>query len=135
MAPVLAAASSDDDVLEPSPGNRLLVAQLGRVAALQLNEIDPARRARLLAIFPDAPVFAHDGAAVASIVASLPRPSLIIMNPPFSRSIGRGVDALAAAPPAGRDQARPAERTRGGDHADWFSNSAQMGEIWAATFD
>jgi hypothetical protein len=36
---------------------------------LQLNEIDPAPRARRLATFPDAPVVAHDGVAVASIRA------------------------------------------------------------------
>ena len=136
VALVLAAATPEDVVLEPSAGNGLLVAQLGRVAALQLNEIDPARRARLLATFPDAPVSGHDGAAIASIMASLPRPSLIIMNPPFSRSIGRGVDALAAV----RHLQAAIKRVRPNGRVvaimpDWFSNSARMGEIWAATLD
>jgi predicted RNA methylase len=136
VALMLAAATPDDVVLEPSAGNGLLVAQLGPLAALQLNEIDPARRARLLATFPDAPVSGHDGAAVASIMASLPRPSLIVMNPPFSRSIGRGLDALAAV----RHLQAAIKRVRPNGRVvaimpDWFSNSARMGEIWAATLD
>ena len=51
VAVLLAAATPDDIVLEPSAGNGLLVAQLPAVAALHLNEIDPARRARLAATF------------------------------------------------------------------------------------
>ena len=47
VALILAAPMPSDIVLEPSAGNGLLVAQLPTVTALQLNEIDPARRARL----------------------------------------------------------------------------------------
>ena len=46
---MLANARADDIVLEPSAGNGLLVAGLPPIAALQLNEIDPARRDRLSA--------------------------------------------------------------------------------------
>ncbi len=53
VALMLAAPIPSDIVLEPSAGNDLLVAQLPVVAALQLNEIDPARRARLQAVFQE----------------------------------------------------------------------------------
>ena len=45
---MLANARADDIVLEPSAGNGLLVAGLPPIAALQLNEIDPARREPML---------------------------------------------------------------------------------------
>ena len=52
LAVILANAQPDDVVLEPSAGNGLLVAQLRQDVALQLNELDPARRARLAAQLP-----------------------------------------------------------------------------------
>ena len=134
VAVLLAAATPDDIVLEPSAGNGLLVAQLPAVAALHLNEIDPARRARLAATFRAASITGHDGAAIVSTMATAPRPSLILMNPPFSRSVGRGADALAAV----RHLRAALRRLRPGGRVvaimpDWFTNSARMGEIWSAT--
>ena len=132
---LLAAAQPTDVVLEPSAGNGLLVAQLPRVAALHLNEIDPARRARLAASFPGAEVSGHDGAAIGSTMTNLPRSSLILMNPPFSRSVGRGSDALAAV----RHLQAALKRLLPGGRLvavmpDWFANSARMADIWAMTF-
>ena len=130
----LANATADDIVLEPSAGNGLLVCQLGKVAALQLNEIDPARRARLLDSFPEAVVSGHDGATVASTMAALPRPTLILMNPPFSRSIGRGSDHLAAI----RHLAAAIRRLTPGGRIvavmpDWFAPSGKVREIFENT--
>lgn len=136
VAVLLASPRGDDIVLEPSAGNGLLVAQLGPVGSLQLNEIDPSRRARLAATFPDTTVSGHDGATIASTMASLPRPSVVVMNPPFSRSVGRGDDDLAAV----RHLQAAIRRVRPNGRVvaimpDWFSNSARMGEIWNATLD
>jgi hypothetical protein len=132
----LAAPIAQDIVLEPSAGNGLLVAQLPPVAILQLNEIDPARRARLEAAFPGTPVSGHDGAMIATTMAALPRPSLIIMNPPFSRSFGRGGDSLAAV----RHLQAAIRRVRPNGRIvavmpDWFTHSARMGETWTSTLE
>ncbi|WP_375383190.1 strawberry notch-like NTP hydrolase domain-containing protein [uncultured Sphingomonas sp.] len=96
IAVLLAAIGSSDIVLEPSAGNGLLIAQAPTAAALQLNELDPRRRARLTSIFPAATITGHDAAALVSLHASLPRPTVVLMNPPFARSLGRGTDDLAA---------------------------------------
>jgi hypothetical protein len=58
------------------------------------------------------------------------------MTPPFSGSIGRGVEALAAV----RHLQVAIKRVWSNGCVvaimpDWFSNSAQMGEVWAATLD
>lgn len=134
VAVLLAAARPTDVVLEPSAGNGLLVAQLSTIAALQLNEIDPARRARLSATFPHAVVSGHDGATIGSTLTALQRPSLILMNPPFSRSVGRGADALAAV----RHLQAALKRLRPGGRLvaimpDWFAHSARMADIWTTT--
>ena len=133
-AVLLAEAQVTDVVLEPSAGNGLLVAQMRKVAALQLNEIDRARRARLAATFSDATISGHDGATIGSTMTALPRPSLILMNPPFSRSVGRGADALAAVRhlQAGLKRLRPGGRLVA-VMPDWFANSARMADIWATT--
>jgi len=136
VALILADPKPTDIVLEPSAGNGLLVAQLPAVAALQLNEIDPARRARLQAVFPGAPVSSHDGATVASTMAASTRPTLIMMNPPFSRSIGHGTDSLAAV----RHLHAAIRRVRPNGRVvaimpDWFTNSARMGQIWTTTLE
>src|SRR3546814_15588057 len=104
--------SSDLISLEPSAGNGLLVAHCRDHAGLQLNEYAAPRRARLAHAFPDALVTGHDGATINSTLAAAPRPSIVLMNPPFSRSIGPGAHrhpafrhpqpALPRSPPAAR---------------------------------
>lgn len=96
VAILLADVRQDDVILEPSAGNGLLVAQLGAHRSLHLNELDPIRRDRLHGVFPGATITGHDGAILDAALGDAPRPSLILMNPPFSRSLGRGVDDLAA---------------------------------------
>ena len=126
---LLANVQPDDIVLEPSAGNGLLVAQLGQVEALHLNELDPLRRGRLKAAFPSASITGHDGATINSTLASVDRPTLILMNPPFSRSVGRGADDYAAV----RHLQAALRRLQPGGRLvaimpDWFGPSARMRE-------
>lgn len=134
VAVMLADAQPGDVVLEPSAGNGLLVCQLPRVAELQLNELNQTRRARLADIFPGTTITGHDGAAIASTLADKNPPSLILMNPPFSRSLGRGADHLAAV----RHLAAAITHLRPGGRIvavmpDWFSRSGKMREIFEST--
>ncbi|WP_379923701.1 strawberry notch-like NTP hydrolase domain-containing protein [Erythrobacter sp. R86502] len=136
VAVMLANAQPHDVVLEPSAGNGLLVAQLPDVAVLQLNELNDARRNRLTNIFPGVTVTGHDGAAIASTLGAKTRPSLILMNPPFSRSLGRGADHLAAV----RHLAAAIAHLRAGGRIvaimpDWFSRSAKMSDIFENTLE
>jgi hypothetical protein len=131
VAVLLASVQPEDVVLEPSAGNGLLVAQIGPHAALQLNELDPIRRARLADIFPDAAITGHDGATINSTLANEDRPSLILMNPPFSRSLGRGADVYAAV----RHLQAALRRLQTGGRLvtimpDWFGPSARMRDLY-----
>jgi hypothetical protein len=134
LAVVLAEPAPEDIVLEPSAGNGLLIAQLPRVQALQLNELDARRGSHLALSFPSAWLFNYDGATIASSMAHLPRPTLILINSPFSRSHGRGTDQHAA---ARHLQAAIRRSTPGGRIVavmpDWFTASASMKEIYEAT--
>ncbi|HEX5184996.1 MAG TPA: strawberry notch family protein [Allosphingosinicella sp.] len=94
----LAAAPSDGDiVLEPSAGNGLLAWPAARTGArLVLNELDPERRASLGEAFPSASLSGHDAELLDDLLPRSCRPSLVLMNPPFARAEGRGVDRYAA---------------------------------------
>lgn len=127
VAILLADVQPDDIVLEPSAGNGLLVASIGQHRSLHLNELDPARRGRLPQLFPDAEVSGEDGATINSTLAAADQPSLILMNPPFSRSLGRGADDYAAV----RHLQAALRRLRPGGRLvaimpDWFGPSARM---------
>lgn len=134
IAAVLADIQEDDIILEPSAGNGLLVAHCRGYAALQLNEYEPNRRARLAHVFPDAVVTGHDGATINSTLASAPRPSLILMNPPFSRSVGLGADSHAAV----RHLQAALRRLQPGGRLvaimpDWFGPNARMRDLFETT--
>jgi hypothetical protein len=134
VAMMLANAQPTDIVLEPSAGNGLLIAQLPAIAELQLNELNETRRLRLSDIFPHVTVTGHDGAAIVSTLSGNTRPSLIIMNPPFSRSLGRGADHLAAV----RHLSAAITHLRAGGRIvaimpDWFSPSAKMRQVFDNT--
>ncbi len=118
VAAVAAGLRPGDAVLEPSAGT-------GTLAAMALPALDPAAggrlvlnelaadRAGLLArTFADQPVTRHDAAQIRDRLPEV-RPSVVIMNPPFSRSAGTermrlGTDAMhvraayAALRPGGR---------------------------------
>ncbi|WP_298089658.1 strawberry notch-like NTP hydrolase domain-containing protein [uncultured Sphingomonas sp.] len=127
VAVLLADVQPDDVILEPSAGNGLLVAQIGQHKALHLNELDPLRRGRLHRVFPEATISGEDGATINSTLAAAERPSLILMNPPFSRSLGRGADDYAAV----RHLQAALRRLQSGGRLiaimpDWFGPSARM---------
>ncbi len=133
IAVLVAAINADDIVLEPSAGNGLLIVQAPACASLQLNEIDTKRRDRLAGIFPDAIVTGHDGAALVSLHARLPKPTVVLLNPPFSRSVGRGADDLAA---LRHLQAAIRRVAKGGRVVaimpDWFAPSARLKAAYEA---
>ena len=134
LACLLAATTPTDVVLEPSAGNGLLVAHLAQVSGLQLNEFDAARRSGLASTFPGATITAHDGANIHALLGTAARPTVVLMNPPFSRSLGRGADDFAAV----RHLQAALKRLRPGGRLvaimpDWFAPSARMREAYAQT--
>jgi hypothetical protein len=137
LAAHLAAIGLDDLVLEPSAGTGLLAAFARRAGArLQLNEYDPVRAGLLRSIFNDPEVTEHDGARIATLRASDPRPSVILINPPFSMSLGRGEDRNAAA----RHLASALNRLARGGRAvaimpDWFAPGPRMEQVFRTTLD
>lgn len=97
LATLAARITAGDRVLEPSAGTGLLaIFAARRGASLILNELDPARAAMLRAAFPQAPVTCHDGELINDLLPRSIAPTAVLINPPFSRSIGRHADPLAA---------------------------------------
>ena len=105
-------------VLEPSAGTGMLAVlaecALGSRAAgaLHLNELAAVRAGMLEGLFPDASVTRHNAEAIGDCIPHV-RPSVVLMNPPFSTTPGvdrrrRGADllhvraAFALLPPGGR---------------------------------
>ncbi|MEM7687434.1 MAG: strawberry notch family protein [Pseudomonadota bacterium] len=133
---LLAQPSVDDIVLEPSAGHGMLAALLPTVAELHLNELDPKRRAKLEALYPNAKLTGHDGAMLTSLMPSMLRPTLILMNPPFARSKGRGVDPHAAVRHLRSAIAKAAKGARiVAVMPDGFTTSATMLSVYEETFD
>lgn len=92
-----AALSSADTLLEPSAGTGMLAWPAARAGTrLILNEIDPVRRLCLREAFGDAQVTGYDGELIDDLLPPDQRPTVVIMNPPFARSEGRGQDRNAA---------------------------------------
>ena len=90
-ASVAAAIRADDTVLEPSAGTGMLAALAAlRVDAnaggrLHLNEIAATRAGLLHHCFPDTAITRHDAEHIRDLLPDL-HPSVVLMNPPFSRS-------------------------------------------------
>ena len=88
-----AGVTARDVVLEPSAGTGTLAAAaaLGLDPAnggrLALNELTSTRAGLLHLAFPGAEVSRHDAEHIADLLPDL-RPSVVVMNPPFSRSAG-----------------------------------------------
>ena len=80
-----AAITPADIVLEPSAGTGLL-AILAEIAggALVLNELAETRADLLGQLFPDIPVTRFDAAQIDDHLDLAVRPSVVLMNPPFS---------------------------------------------------
>ncbi|MDH0910547.1 strawberry notch family protein [Rhizobium pusense] len=86
-----------DIVLEPSAGTGLMAifAELAR-ARLSLNEYAPVRHGLLKHLFTGSPVTQHDAAHIDDYLDRATRPTVVLMNPPFSAGVhveGRMVDA------------------------------------------
>jgi len=97
LATLAARIASTDVMLEPSAGTGLLAVFARRIGArLILNELDPARAGMLEAAFPGFPVSRHDGELIHDLLPRSISPTAVLVNPPFSRSIGRHADPLAA---------------------------------------
>jgi len=87
-----------DTLLEPSAGNGMLAWPGARAGArLVLNEVDDDRRSSLAEAFPSAALSGDDAELIDDLLPPDIRPTLVVMNPPFARSAGRGVDRYAAA--------------------------------------
>ena len=98
LAGLAARPCAGELMLEPSAGNGLLAWPAARAGArLVLNEIDPGRRSNLADAYPDARLSGHDGELIDDRLSPELRPTLVLMNPPFSRSIGRDEDRYAGA--------------------------------------
>ncbi len=85
---VAAGLAADDVVLEPSAGTGLLAifAELAD-AALALNEIAETRAELLSHLFPRISVTRHDAAQIHDYLDEGIRPSVVLMNPPFSAAL------------------------------------------------
>ena len=86
-----------DLVLEPSAGTGMLAVHAKRAGArLLLNERDP-QRAALLGEVLETTVTTHDAEYIDDLLAPALRPTVALINPPFSRSAARGADRHAGA--------------------------------------
>ncbi|HEV7248135.1 MAG TPA: strawberry notch family protein [Shinella sp.] len=100
LAYVAARAASimaDDVLLEPSAGTGLM-AIFGELAhaRLVLNEYAPVRHSLLEHLFPGTSVTHHDAAHLDDYLDPVARPTVVLMNPPFSAGVhveGRMADA------------------------------------------
>ncbi len=97
VARVAAAITPADLVLEPSAGTGLLAihAELAG-GSLVLNELADTRAQLLGRLFPGVPVTRHDAAHIHDHLDATVRPSVVLMNPPFSVAAhveGRVADA------------------------------------------
>lgn len=96
LATLAAKITPADVVLEPSAGTGLMAIFAHRIGArLLLNEIDRWRRDMLGAAFPDAAISGHDAELIDDLLPVDQRPHVVLINPPFSRSQGRGPDRVA----------------------------------------
>ncbi len=85
VAATAAAMTSADVVLEPSAGTGLLAgfAELAG-ASLALNELGDTRAELLASVFPASPVTRFDAANIDDHLDPQLRPSVVLINPPFS---------------------------------------------------
>jgi len=86
-----------DIMLEPSAGTGMLAVHARRTGCgVILNERDPARADLLQRILGE-PVSRYDAEFIHDLMAPEVRPTVLLINPPFSRSEGRGRDRHAGA--------------------------------------
>jgi predicted RNA methylase len=97
VATTAAAIVPGDVVLEPSAGTGLLAIHAEPAAAsMVLNELADTRASLLQQLFPTATVTQHDAAHIHDHLDAAARPTVVLMNPPFSVAAhveGRTADA------------------------------------------
>ena len=85
VAVAAAKLTAADLVLEPSAGTGLLAIMAeAEGASLALNELATTRAGLLRHLFPTSCVTAHDAAQIDDRLSAEVRPSVVLMNPPFS---------------------------------------------------
>lgn len=137
LAVHLARLSCDDALLEPSAGTGIIASLArGAVKDLILNELEPTRADLLEAVFPGTKVYRHDGAKLSALLSGTERPSVAVMNPPFSVSQSRGEDQNTAARHlrAALDHLLPGGRIVA-IMPDWFSPSVRYEETFRRTLE
>ncbi len=137
LAVHMARLSSDDMLLEPSAGTGIIASLAkGTVKELILNELEPTRADLIEAVFPGTKVYRHDGAKLSALLSGTERPSVVLMNPPFSVSQSRGQDQNTAARHlrAALDHLLPGGRIVA-IMPDWFSPSAKYEETFRRTLE
>jgi predicted RNA methylase len=88
VASVAAAITPADDVLEPSAGTgQLAIFAALHGARLALNEVANTRADLLEALFPAAAVTRFNAAQIHDYLPKSVRPTIILMNPPFSAAL------------------------------------------------
>jgi tRNA G10 N-methylase Trm11 len=81
-----------DVMLEPSAGvGGLAVFAHNAGASLVLNELSSRRAAVLQQVLPSARVFHEDASQLDNILPDDVKPTVVVMNPPFSSAAGRGI--------------------------------------------
>ncbi|MCW2387113.1 putative RNA methylase [Sphingobium sp. B11D3B] len=85
VAATAAALRASDHVLEPSAGTGMLAIHAEhRGVAITLNELAELRAELLGRLFLGVPVSRHDAASIDDYLPTAVRPTVVLMNPPFS---------------------------------------------------
>lgn len=90
VASWVANVNAEDTMMEPSAGTGdLAVYAKNAGASLVLNELSSRRAEVLRGLFPQARIFTENAEQLNNILPADVRPSVVIMNPPFSATAGR----------------------------------------------
>mgnify|MGYP001594668353 FL=1 len=79
-----------ETALEPSAGlGGLAVFAEGAGAKIVINELSPRRATVLKDLFPGARIFTEDATQINNVLPANVKPTVVVMNPPFSATAGR----------------------------------------------
>jgi phage/plasmid primase-like uncharacterized protein/tRNA G10 N-methylase Trm11 len=85
----VAQVNNADIMLEPSAGTGDLAIWAKRAGAtVVLNELSDRRAETLKAVFPEAQIFRENAEQLNNVLPDAVKPTVIVMNPPFSTSVG-----------------------------------------------
>ena len=89
LALLAAQVEPGDSILEPSAGNGMLTSLIDvKSTDLILNEIEDLRHTLLSTAYPDSRLYQKDAARINDYLAG-EHPTVVLMNPPFSRELTR----------------------------------------------